>query len=120
MDLKEYQEQAKRTNAPIENNYKYMTQLHMLMGLQTEVGELTDVFKKHLAYNKEIDWVNVGEEVADIMWYLVNFCSVSNIDIGKELDKNIKKLKARFPENFCEKRALNRDLKVEREILEIN
>lgn len=118
MDLKEYKEKAKRTNAPMPKEYEYLTELHMLMGLTTEVGELTDVFKKNLAYGKEIDWVNVGEEVADVMWYLINFCDVTGINLEKELDKNIKKLEARFPEKFSTDKALNRDLSKEREILE--
>lgn len=118
MDLKQYQQEAKRTNAPMPEQYEYTTQLHMLMGMTTEVGELTDVFKKNLAYQKEIDWVNVGEEVADVMWYLVNFCEVCNIDLEKELDKNIQKLRVRFPEKFTTEKAVNRDLETERKILE--
>lgn len=118
MDLKKYQEQARRTNAPMPKNYEFLTELHMLMGMTTEIGELTDVFKKHLAYGKDIDWVNVGEEVADIMWYLINFCDGVGIDLEKELDKNISKLQARFPEKFTKEKAINRDLNTERQILE--
>lgn len=46
--------------------------LYMDMGLLTEYGELIDIFKKKLAYGKEIDYVNLGEECVDILWYQVN------------------------------------------------
>lgn len=118
MELKEYAEKAKRTDAPMPDNYDQMHAVHMILGMVTETAELADVFKKNLAYGKPIDWVNVGEEVADVMWYIMNFCSNNNIDLGFELDKNIKKLEARYPEKFTEEKALNRDLKTERTILE--
>ena len=90
----------------------------MLMGMTTELGELTDVFKKNLAYGKPVDFVNVGEEVADLMWYIINFCTMSNIDLEEQLQKNIDKLRARFPEKFEQHMALNRDTDAERRILE--
>lgn len=45
-------------------------QLHMNMGIMTEIGELADGFKKQMAYNKPLDLINVSEEWADIMWYV--------------------------------------------------
>ena len=116
MELKEYQELAKRTNAdlgsPLLNN------IHMVMGMETEVGELMDVFKKNLAYKKEIDWVNVKEELADVMWYIVNFCEINNINLNECLAANIAKLQKRYPKNFNIIDATNRDLNAERQILE--
>ena len=78
MTLKEYQTHTTRTNAPLENSYRDMTALHMLMGMMTEVGELTDQFKKNLAYGKDIDWVNVKEEIGDLMWYVSEFANHYN------------------------------------------
>lgn len=118
MELREYQEQAKRTNAPMPDHYGNMTSIHMLMGMATELGELTDPFKKNLAYGKEIDWTNVEEELADLMWYIVNFCDCNGIDIPTILDKNIKKLRARYTEKFNAVEAVDRDLETERKILE--
>jgi len=119
LELTEYQTKAIRTRAPLVDQYKYMDTLHMLLGLTTEIGELSDPFKKHLAYGKEIDWVNVKEELADIMWYVVNFCDLHNINLKEEMGINIKKLEARFPEKFYTSNgAINRDLDTERKILE--
>ncbi len=45
---------------------------HMAAGVITEFGELIDVYKKELAYKKEIDRPNVVEECGDVAWYLYN------------------------------------------------
>lgn len=117
MKLKEYQKEAQRTDAPLENKYDKLHAVHMVMGMTTEVGELVDVFKKDLAYKKPVDWVNVKEEIGDLMWYVANFCTVNNIDIEEILQTNIDKLKARYPEKFTSEKAINRNLIEEREIL---
>jgi NTP pyrophosphatase (non-canonical NTP hydrolase) len=116
MDFKTYMEQASRTCAILDS--KEQDNLHMVLGMLTEAGELADVFKKELAYNKPIDWVNVSEEIFDIMWYIANFCRINEIDCEKGLEINIAKLRARYPEKFTEENANNRDLEKERKILE--
>lgn len=116
MELKEYQEKAKRTMAEL-GRYD-MNVMHMLMGLTTEIGELTDLFKKHYAYGRALDIHSVGEELADTMWYICNLCTLMNINLNHELAKNIAKLKIRYPEKFTEEDALNRDLEAERKVLE--
>lgn len=118
MTLKEYQTHTTRTNAPLENSYRDMTALHMLMGMMTEVGELTDQFKKNLAYGKDIDWVNVKEEIGDLMWYISEFANHYNYDLEEILETNISKLQKRFPEKFTSEDAINRNLDAERKILE--
>lgn len=116
MDLKQYAEKAGRTSAILAD--QLTSNVHMILGLTTEVGELADVFKKNIAYGKEIDWVNCQEEVGDLMWYLINFCTINNFDLERILDQNIAKLEARYPEKFTEELAHNRDLEKERKILE--
>jgi len=78
MNVKEYRAKAMRTCASlpaIEYDNK-----HMFLGMLTEIGELGDVYKKNLAYKKEIDLVNVKEEVGDLMWYIANFCNFHEIE----------------------------------------
>lgn len=70
MNLKEYQEQASRTCPDLGSLEKNI--LHMDIGILTEIGEIADIFKKNLAYNKPIDYVNLGEEIGDVCWYVVN------------------------------------------------
>ena len=79
---------------------------------------MMDAIKKHIAYNKPIDWINVKEEVGDLMWYIANFCVINNFDLGEILSSNIKKLQVRYPEKFTDYNATNRDLNAERKVLE--
>jgi NTP pyrophosphatase (non-canonical NTP hydrolase) len=120
MKYKDYQNESKRTCPELSNNLRkgLADELHMVIGISTEAGELLDAYKKHFAYGKELDKVNVGEEIADMMWYISNLCRMLNIDYEEMLERNINKLKARYPEKFTQENALNRDLDVERKILE--
>ena len=115
MDIKQYQKDVKRTCADL-GSLKDDT-YHMLMGITTENGELQDMFKKHFAYGKTFDVVNMGEEIGDLMWYVANLCNMYNLDLEDILEHNINKLKARYPEKFDEEHAINRDLDTERKIL---
>jgi NTP pyrophosphatase (non-canonical NTP hydrolase) len=116
MEIQEYQKKAARTNA--DCGELLLDNIHMVLGLQTEASEIADVFKKNIAYKKEIDFVNVKEEIGDIMWYIANMCNINGWDLREILDTNIQKLQARYPEKFTTENALNRDLEKEREILE--
>lgn len=116
MEISEYQEKASRTMANL--NSPLLDDLHMVLGMQTEVAEIADVYKKYMAYGKELDLVNVKEEIGDVAWYLANICNLHGWDLRDILDTNIKKLQARFPEKFTQENAINRNLKKERKILE--
>lgn len=172
MTIKEYQLEANRTCSDLGN--RDLNYLHIKMGIFTEIGEIVDIFKKNLAYKKEIDLINLGEEIVDVAWYIVNWDTFNklsssidehlskneslydvivsldyiydfysdagikndvfntsqqlgilktiaeyyNLNFYELLDRNIAKLKARFPEKFTEEAALNRDLIKERKILE--
>lgn len=93
--------------------------LHMAMGLTTEAAEIMDALKKHLFYGKELDVVNLAEEMGDQFWYLAGMARVLGYTgFDQIMQTNIDKLKARFPDKFTEDKALVRDLDNEREILE--
>jgi NTP pyrophosphatase (non-canonical NTP hydrolase) len=115
MNLKEYSEGVMRTVKILEN--PDMNQLHMVLGMVTETGELADVFKKYHAYNKVIDWVNVQEEVGDLLFYISAFCFLNNFDLEKILEQNLSKLKIRYPDTYTDEKAQNRDLDREKQIL---
>lgn len=116
MKINKYQEEAKRTLA--STGSRLADELHMAMGMVTEAGELIDVYKKNLAYKKEIDYVNLKEELGDILWYIANLCNINDWDIEDVLEININKLKVRYPEKFTQENAINRNLEEERKILE--
>jgi NTP pyrophosphatase (non-canonical NTP hydrolase) len=116
MNINDYQLKAARTCAKIDG--AIMDDLHMVLGMQTEAAEIADVYKKTIAYRKPLDFVNIKEEVGDLMWYVANLCNMNGWDLREILATNIAKLEARYPEKFTEEQAINRDLNNERQILE--
>lgn len=113
---KEYTRWTGKTCAQLESTL--MDNIHMTYGILTEGGELADVFKKHIAYGKEIDWVNVKEELGDLLFYIASFCRINDLDLDEIIKTNMKKLESRYPEKFTQYHANNRDLDKERSILE--
>ena len=116
MEISKYQAEAARTCANIDGGI--LDDLHMVLGMQTEAAEIADAYKKTIAYKKELDLVNVKEELGDILWYIANMCNMHDWDLRDIMQTNIDKLKARYPEKFTEEHAINRNLEKEREILE--
>ncbi len=118
LDSERYQQAIARVTPEV------MQLLHAAIGLCTETGELQDQIKKHLFYGKPLDRVNLFEEGGDISWYLrllaFGLKNVANGQCSFEemIDRNIRKLKQRYPDKFTEQAALNRDLAAERSILE--
>ena len=92
--------------------------LHAGIGLSTEAGEFLDALKKHIFYGKELDRVNLKEEMGDLFWYLAIACDELGVEFEPLMETNIAKLKARYGEKFTEHKAENRDLDTERTILE--
>lgn len=92
--------------------------LHASMGSCTEPGEIMDNIKRRMFYNKEIDFHNLFEEFGDMLWYI----AIGLDAIGKTMEEcmevNIAKLKARYGDKFSEEKAVNRDLNLEREVIE--
>ena len=92
--------------------------LHAAMGMATEAAELIDMLKKHLFYGKPLDMVNASEEVGDELWYVGLAIDVMKTTMNEVLTQNNRKLRLRFPEQFTEHHAENRDLGAERLLLE--
>ena len=112
MNINDYQQKAARTCVKIDG--AILDDLHMVLGMQTEAAEIADVYKKTIAYKKPLDFVNIKEEIGDIMWYIANLCNMNGWDLREILDVNIAKLEARYPEKFTEENAINRNLKKEK------
>jgi len=92
--------------------------LHAVLGLGTEAGEIQDTVKKSLFYGADLDQTNLMEEAGDLMWYLAILLNKLGLSFEEVMEKNIEKLKFRYPEKFTHENALNRDLRGERERLD--
>lgn len=89
---------------------------HMAMLLSGEVGELVDAIKKHTIYGKELDFVNVIEELGDIEFALEAIRKSLEIHRDEALAMNMEKLMKRYPEGkFSNADAQARADKVEAE-----
>lgn len=85
MKLSQYQIEAKRTLPELENHE--IDVLHMIMGVNTEIGEILDIYKRKIAYGKELNMIHLSEELGDTFWYLVNLCTLEDIELSdNELD----------------------------------
>ena len=84
---------------------------HMIIGLSTEAGELLDAYKKHKFYKRELDVVNIKEEIGDLCWYLYQLADEIGYTIDQARKDNIKKLRLRYPDGFRD--IVNRDQDVE-------
>lgn len=120
MNIETYKTESARTFAYREEplDPKTVDLLHCAIGASTEANELLDAFKKHIFYKKPLDVVNLGEEIADMMWYLTNLSRLLDMDVETLLQNNIDKLRVRFPDKFTSEKALNRSLDAERKELE--
>lgn len=124
MTPQEYINNAICTKSPVSavpselNNPTGFDILHAALGIQTESAELTDALKKGIFYNKPIDWINCDEEIGDLLWYVAIYLHARGKTFEEIMDKNIAKLKARYPNKFTSYDAINRDINKERQVLE--
>lgn len=102
----EYQRQAMRTaNKALPADEKL---LNAVMGMCGEAGEAIDLLKKHRAQGAELDIDRLAKEVGDCLWYIAEFAEASGISLAEIAQRNIAKLKARYPEGFDAQRSSNR------------
>lgn len=89
MNLKQYQIEAARTCPSLGS--RELDDAHMQAGVFTEFGEMVDVIKKHIAYGKPLDWVNLAEEAIDANWYGVNWDRMEGIFYDDSLESILEK-----------------------------
>ncbi len=124
MTPSQYIENAKKTES---KEYKFLSTgeitpriEHGAMGAVTEAAELMDIVKKCKIYGKDFDKLHMIEEMGDLMWYLAILCDDLGVTFEEVWKKNIKKLRARYPDKYTDENAVNRDHQKEREELEKN
>lgn len=82
------------------------------------IAELADINKKSIAYNKHYSVETEINILQNLFFWIRDFYSRYELDMYECLDKNIAKLKQRYPNSFNTFDALNRNLDAERKILE--
>jgi hypothetical protein len=90
---------------------------HAAIGIFTEAGEMIEALQREMKTG-DLDAVNFSEENGDVDWYQALIYDETNTTEAATREKNIAKLRARFPQKFTEEAAVNRNLSAERKILE--
>lgn len=103
----------------VQSNFdEELIQNGVFLHLICNVSKLQDIVKKYTVYNKEIDEEKELELLSKIYknlidyGYLFNETSLSNV-----LQKNIDKLRVRYPEKYQDHLAVNRNLDEEYKVL---
>jgi len=107
MTINEYQQLAMKTLNPALSQKDVL--VNGVMGLCGESGEVIDLVKKHLAQGHELDRDAMIKELGDVAWYLAETAYALGVPLEEVMQRNIDKLRARYPEGFDANRSLNRE-----------
>ena len=102
MTIEEYQEAAMRTRA-CGDDWGAVG-----FGLAGEAGEVIDLLKKHLYQGHKLDKDALMEELGDIAWYIALACDIGGFSLSNVLEKNIEKLRKRYPDGFTAEASVGR------------
>lgn len=78
---------------------------HGATGVSGEAGELLDAVKKHVIYKKELDVVNVIEELGDLEFYMEQIRQNLGLNREEILMHNINKLSSRYNNKYSDEAA---------------
>ncbi|MBQ4265259.1 MAG: GNAT family N-acetyltransferase [Clostridia bacterium] len=114
MTINDYQTLAMRTLNPALSKKDVL--INGVMGLCGEAGEAIDIVKKHLAQGHDLDRNALIKELGDVAWYLAETAYALDVSLEEVFQRNIDKLKARYPQGFETERSLHRgdDMRIER------
>ena len=105
MDLSTYQRLAARTMGPRTHEQQLA---NAALGLAGEAGETADMIKKHLFHDHPLDRDAIVKELGDCLWYVAALASALDISLDEVGERNIEKLRRRYPDGFSAERSLNR------------
>lgn len=105
MTMNVYQALAARTintnNSPADN------EMHALHGMVSEIGEIHGLYQK-IYQGHQFDKEHLKKELGDLLWFIAEFCTACGMQLDEVAWKNIKKLKARYPDGFDPDKSLHR------------
>jgi len=83
--------------------------LNALMGLCGESGEAIDILKKHRFQGHPLDQDKLIKELGDIAWYLAEAAEALDIPLEEICQRNLDKLRARYPQGFSAENSMGRE-----------
>jgi NTP pyrophosphatase (non-canonical NTP hydrolase) len=119
----EYIRRAVSTEFPADevaerlHEYNIARLTHAILGIVTESGELADILKKYIAYDKQVDYTHMKEELGDLLYYIAIALSAVGTSFEQIMRANTAKLNERYKSGPSQQLALLRDLSNERDAL---
>lgn len=104
--LDDYQQLAARTLGRDRTHEQQLA--NAALGLTGEAGEVAEVIKKHLFHDTPLDRDALVKELGDCLWYIGAFATVLGLSLDDIAQRNIDKLRKRYPEGFDTERSRNR------------
>ncbi|KAL3850457.1 hypothetical protein ACJIZ3_012339 [Penstemon smallii] len=86
---------------------KFHSPRNLLLAMVGEVGELSEIFQwkgevpKGLPDWKEEEKIHLGEELSDVLLYLIRLSDVCGIDLDKAALRKIELNALKYPVNLC-------------------
>lgn len=84
-----------------------------LRGLTNEVGELADAVKGWLEYGRDLNRVNILEEVGDVLWRSCQILKAVGFTLEDAMEANLRKLGVRFEGRAGDHTEADRDREAE-------
>ena len=108
MTLNEYQELAQRTSNRALDAKGHL--FNGVLGLSGEAGECADMVKKHYFQDARPMIDRLVDELGDVMWYVAETAAAMGVTLEEVAERNVKKLRMRYPEGFEAERSLHREV----------
>lgn len=107
LSANDYQRMAMRTNDETMSEFDMLR--NAVYGMNGEAGEIIDLLKKYEFQGHDLDRDELIKECGDILWYCALFATALGEDLQSIMERNIEKLKDRYPEGFDKARSINRE-----------
>ena len=105
MNSKRYQNLARKTQNPGLTETERLQ--HAVFGLCSEAGEVAGILQKEYQGHAVMD-EHLVKELGDCLWMIAEACDAIGVELGKVMEANIEKLKARYPDGFDPEHSLYR------------
>jgi NTP pyrophosphatase (non-canonical NTP hydrolase) len=103
MNINEYQRLCETTAKHSED--KDLEICGWGLGIAGEAGDVASCIKKVIFHKNIAVKDGIKENLGDTLWYVAMICNWFGWNLEDVLEENIKKLKARYPQEFTEKDA---------------
>lgn len=111
MNADDYQKQAARTLIDAPDATYTDDDLLLVwnaLGLAGEAGEVVDTIKKAVFHRHGLNRDELIKELGDVLWYVAALCTKLDVPLSAVMERNIEKLKARYPAGYSSDQSINR------------